>query len=276
MLRRVSVIAFLLAVLFSQNQASAGAEKRFKNLPEGWKIERSFVASPAQTAAISQKLSARISRVTNTIFSVKGQRLQVNVLYCPTARDAEKTYEALLAAHGGRTLCALRDGNSVVEFVSKDINLIKAAHRVLGFAPVQLDGLAKDLIKELPVEWQLVDSFAVPPEETAPIEKRLGGRIKNLSNTIFSVHGHRLQVNIIECATPGDADKIHERVLAMKGHPAFCLRLDNSVVEFVAADVSLAIKAAYDLGLKPKPTEARYRISFEAAPLEKCDYMLWN
>jgi len=60
-----------------------------------------------------------------------------------------------------------------------------------------------------------------------------------LSNTIFSVDGKRFQVNVIECVTPAETEKIYKSILKMKGDPAFCIKLDNSVVEFVGDDVEL-------------------------------------
>ena len=62
----------------------------------------------------------------------------------------------------------------------------------------------------------------------------------------------------------------------MKANPAFCLRHEKRVVEFVCEDVDSAIKAAWELDLKPKPTEVRYKVTFDAAPLEKGDFMSWN
>jgi hypothetical protein len=62
----------------------------------------------------------------------------------------------------------------------------------------------------------------------------------------------------------------------MKANPPFCLLHEKCVVEFVCENVNLAIKAAWELGLKPKPTEVQYKITFDAAPLEKGDFMSWN
>jgi hypothetical protein len=116
----------------------------------------------------------------------------------------------------------------------------------------------------------------VPKDQTDAIADKLGGRIKKLSNTFLSVHGKSFQVNTIECMTLEEAEKIRKTILGMKGHPAFCLRQDNLAVEFVGDDVSLAIKGGYELGFRPKPNEVRYRISFDAAPIEKGDFMSWN
>ena len=131
-------------------------------------------------------------------------------------------------------------------------------------------------LKTVPPGWCVKESFVASRAQTAAIEKRLGYPIKKLSNTILSAHGEQIQVNILECHSDQDAIGLHKTILKMKGHPAFCLRKKRTVVEFVGNDVALAIKAAYELGFKAKPSEARYRISLEIVPLKRCDYMAFN
>jgi len=271
----ISVLA-ALALGLSGNPASAGSEQRLGNLPEGWKIEKSVVVPPAQNVAIGRRLGAKILKLTNTYVSAQGNRLQINIIHCPTAADAEKVYKVVLQAHSGISDYALRDGNSVFEFVSNDMSLVKQARLALGFGSIGLHSAAVKLIKALPPGWQVVKSFLAPQDQTAAIGKRLGGRIKNLTNTTLSAHGQQIQVNILECSTSAEAAKVYGAIRRMKDHPAFCLRVADSVVEFVGDDISLATKTAYELGLKPKPKSLRYRISFEAAPIRKCDYMSWN
>jgi len=263
MLRRIvgitgiSFWAGLIAfVVLGGFQVRANGEPMFENLPEGWKIEKSFVVPRDQTAAISRRLGGRISKLTNTVLSIEGQRLQVNVLYCPTEKEAEKIYNAVLKAHGGLAVTAARDGKLVIEFAkSDDVELMNKARRGLGLPDARLDSVAQKLIKKIPDGWEIKKSFIAPREQTTAIGKKLGGRIKNLSNTIFSVQGKRFQVNVIECATPQGAEKIHKSILEMKGDPAFCLKYGNLVVEFVGDDVDLAKKAVYELGIEPMPIE---------------------
>jgi len=246
----------LIAVVAGFQVKADGAEQMFGKLPEGWTAEKSFTASKEQTAAIGDKLSGKIDKLTNTIVSFKEQRLQVNVLHCPTKNDAEKIYKAVLEAHNGIADYALIDDNLVVEFAKcRDIELARGARRALGLELARLDSVARKLIRRIPTGWQVVDSFVVPQEQTDAIAKKLGGRIKNLSNAIFSVKGKRFQVNVIECATSEEAEKIHSSILKMKTDPAFCLKFDNLVVEFVGDDVELAKKAVYELGIKSPPIE---------------------
>ena len=129
----------------------------------------------------------------------------------------------------------------------------------------------------LPPGWQVKESFIVPSEQAGAIGKKLGADIRELSNTVLSAHGQRLQANIIEGVTQEDAKKIHKAMLeAHQGFSACAFRDDTIVLEFSCDDINLAIKAGWECGLKPKPAEAIYKISFEAAPLKKGDFMSWN
>jgi len=250
-------------------QANANGEQMFEKLPEAWKVEKSFVVSKAQTMAISRKLGSRISKLTNTVLLIEGKRLQVNVFYCPTPNAADKIYKAVLEAHNGFTASVARDGNLVIEFAkSDDINLMNQVRRALDLEAVKLDSVAMKVIRKVPAEWRIENSFIVSRDQTVPIAKKLGGRIKNLSNTIFSVDGKRFQVNVIECVTPAETEKIYKSILKMKGDPAFCIKLDNSVVEFVGDDVGLAKKAVYELGIKPRDGGAGEKKISENGKLE--------
>jgi len=249
--------ALIAAAVIVGLQAKVNGEEIFDNLGRGWKVESSFTAQPAETATISSRLGGRITKLTNTIISFEGQKLQVNVMHCPTSKDADIIYQAVLDGHDGVSAAAARDDNAVIEFAkSGDVNLMNKARRALGLPDVRLDALAGKLIRNVPDGWQIENSFIVSRDQTLAIAKKLGARIKRLSNTIFSVQGQRFQVNVIECSTPRAAEKIHKSILQMKSDPAFCLKLgDKWVVEFVGDDVELAKKAVYELGIKPMPIE---------------------
>ncbi len=116
-----------------------------------------------------------------------------------------------------------------------------------------------------PEGWTIEKSFIVPPDQTAAIGKKLGGPIKRLSNTIYSAHGQRVQVNVIECWTNADAEEIHKSILAMKGDPAYALEFGDTVVEFVGTfDVAFAKRAAKELF---SPREVRKPQSVSFAPV---------
>jgi len=241
----------------------------FENLPEGWKVETSFTAPKDQTMAFGRKFGGRIDKLTNTVLSFGGKSISVNVVYCPTITEAKKIYSAVLKAHQGLETSVARDGKVVIEFAkTDDVVLMNKAREALGLKTMLLDSVARKLITTIPDGWEVQKSFIVSREQTLAIGKKLGGRIKNLSNTIFLVQGERFQVNVIECVTSRTAEKIHKSILAMKGDPAFCLRFDKVVVEFVGDDVELAEKAVHELGITSKATMAKELVGL----LVKGDY----
>ena len=260
MARRIAGIAgitvyvgIIIVLMVFKFMAYGDGEQIFKNLPEGCKVEKSFVVPRNQTAAISRKLGVRIRKLTNTVLEIDGERIQVNIISCFTETDAEKAYQAVLKAHGGFAASVALDGKSVAEFVCDDVNLIKRARDLLGFSLAKAGTLKDDLFQDLPMGWEIINSFTVPEDQTAEIAEKLGGQIVSISNTFLSIEDKRLQVNIMNCPTPSEAEKIHANILKMKGDPAFCIRRDKAVVEFVGDDVTLAIKFADELGLKPGP-----------------------
>ncbi len=250
-------LGLIILVIGLQTKAN-GSEHMFENLPEGWNVERSFTASKEQTIAFSQKLGGKINKLTNTILSFKGQRLQVNLIYCSTKTDKENIYLAVLEGHNGIADFALKDDNLVVEFTKcSDVELARQTRRALGLELARLDSVAKRIIRKIPADWQIDDSFIASPEQTIAIGKKLGVRIKGLSNTIFLVQAKQFKVNVIECMTPQDTEKIQENILKTKKDPDFCLKFGDLVVEFVGDDVELAKKAVYALGIKPMPIETQ-------------------
>ena len=96
--------------------------------------------------------------------------------------------------------------------------------------------LADKCFEDLPYGCFVIGSIVVPQDQTADIGKKLGASIKRLSNTDLQVHGAPIKVNIFDAATDADAAKLYTAVSAMKGHPAFCLRIEKKVIEYVASN----------------------------------------
>lgn len=128
----------------------------------------------------------------------------------------------------------------------------------------------------LPAGCFVKRSFVVPRDQAVAIGRKLGADIKKLSNTYLSIHGESIQVNIIEAASDTGAARLHQVVSGMKGHPAFCLRHGNRVIEYVGDDPALATKASFELGFLPKPKQVRYRLIAHVATVDKADYMSFN
>ena len=135
---------------------------------------------------------------------------------------------------------------------------------------------ARTPTRRAPAGFRVLRSTEATAEQRDALAKKFGAKISTFSNTHFSVHGRALQLNIIKCADSTDAAKIHKLAGARKTDPAFCIIADSSVYEFICNDPALAILAAFELGFKPKPEQATYKISFRAAPVEKADYTSWK
>lgn len=129
--------------------------------------------------------------------------------------------------------------------------------------------------KNLPPGWSVVQEVNLPEPQLAAAGRRLGGQLVRLANATLAVDGQRIQVNTVVCKTADDAAKVHEAILRThKGVHARCPREDLVVTEFAGRDVTLLERAYAELKFKrPKVT---YDVAFSAAPLVKCDWMVWN
>jgi hypothetical protein len=108
----------------------------FRDLPPGWRVKSSSVVPKEQAAQIGEKLGGKIAEVRQTVLRVEGKTLQVNIVGCPTTRDAWAIYRALLKMKGNPAF-SLYFGDTVVEFVCDDYGLVKRAHYALGFRPFE-------------------------------------------------------------------------------------------------------------------------------------------
>ncbi|MHC4068096.1 MAG: DUF3887 domain-containing protein [Planctomycetota bacterium] len=265
MLRKIAgftglALWLVLIVVLVPFQTKANGQPVFENPPEQWKIEKTVHASPNQLKDFSRKLRGRIDELSNTHFSVDGQKIQINLIHCHTTDDARNVYKDILREHGGSEEHILLSDALVVEFVEPvDIDLVEQAKKVFGFELFQLDTLARKWITKIPEDWKIEKSFLVPRKQTAEIAKRLGGRIEKLSNTIFYIDDKKFQVNFIECLSSRGAEKIYGSILKLKPDPAFCLKFQSTVIEFVGDDIELATEAPALLGFphqaEPGPSE---------------------
>lgn len=142
----------------------------------------------------------------------------------------------------------------------------------LAFAALPSARAARGGGRRAPAGFEVLESFDVPAAQRSAIAKRLGARIVSFSHTSFAVHGRSLEMNVIKCSNSEEAAKVHKIILRTKKHDAFCFISDSTVIEFIGQDTNLAILAAFELGFKPRPKMASYKISFRLAPVDKADY----
>src|SRR5262245_52863484 len=133
------------------------------------------------------------------------------------------------------------------------------------------------LLRKLGPGLFLKSSEMAPAPQTKAIGQKLGGEIKRLSNSVVTVHGRAIKVNVITAANEASAKAIEQSLLKIKPYP-FCLRKDLMVIEYVGTDIdaALATKTSYELGIRPRPKSVRYRVTAELGAVEKADYMSCN
>lgn len=136
--------------------------------------------------------------------------------------------------------------------------------------------VADECFENIPFGCFVTSSDVISKEQTDAIGKKLGAPLKKLSNTYLQVQGKSIQVNILEPETRTDVERLHKTISAMKNHPAFCLIRDKKVIEFCNADVSTAIKTAYELGFTSKPRKVHYGLTAHVSTVDKGDYMSFN
>jgi hypothetical protein len=135
---------------------------------------------------------------------------------------------------------------------------------------------ADDCFRNLPAGCFLVQSAPTTPAATAAIGRRLGASLVRLTNSVLSIHGAQIQVNLLDAQGEEEATRLLQIIAQKKASPAFCLRRGARVIEFVGNDAALATKASYELGLVAKPKQIHYRLVAEVATVEQADYMSLN
>jgi len=87
-------------------------------MPADWKIVSDFDVPAEQTKQIAQNLGVTLSSLRNTLYDVKGQSVQLNVIITPDQANADKLMTKLRTMKGEVAL--LRKDLVVYEFVGKN------------------------------------------------------------------------------------------------------------------------------------------------------------
>ena len=91
-------------------QGASGPE-----MPADWQVVSDFDVPPEQTEAIGRKLGVNLTSLRNTIYDVRGKRVQVNVLIVADADTADRLMVGLRTMKSEEGL--LRKGLVIYEFV---------------------------------------------------------------------------------------------------------------------------------------------------------------
>lgn len=134
---------------------------------------------------------------------------------------------------------------------------------------------AETLFRDLPPGVVLESSTEALPAQAQALGQKLGGKIERVAYSILRVHGRAIKVNTLTAVDEASARAVYEAIAQTKSQASFCARQDRLVVEYPGKDVdaAFATKTSYELGLLPKPTSLRYRVTAEIAAVEKADYM---
>jgi hypothetical protein len=130
------------------------------------------------------------------------------------------------------------------------------------------------LLRDPPAGIFVESTWMAPATQLNAIAQKLGGEIEHLSNSAVRVQGRSIQINVIAAVDEENAKAIEATFTTFKKFP-FCVRKGNLVVEYVGRNIdeALALKTTYELGLRDKPQQIRYRVVAQMAPVDRADYM---
>lgn len=107
------------------------ARRAIRVLPPDWQVVSSNEVGAEQAGRIGQRLGADVRGLSNAVFAVMGNRVQVNTIVAANATEAERLLTRLRGSKP--TFTCRRMDETVIEFVGRDENLIRRAVYDLGF-----------------------------------------------------------------------------------------------------------------------------------------------
>ncbi len=87
-------------------------------MPATWQLEQNDLASADDVSSMGSRMGAQLLGVRNTVYTVDGQRVQVNTIITASPVDAENAMRFLLTLKSEEAL--LRRGTTVYEFVGQN------------------------------------------------------------------------------------------------------------------------------------------------------------
>jgi hypothetical protein len=98
---------------------------------DGWTVKSDDVIPAAKVAEIAKKLGGKLISLRNTVYDVKGEKVQVNVMAAADAGEADKLVASLTKNKAAWSV--VRKGTTIYEFVGgpKANDVIKKASATL-------------------------------------------------------------------------------------------------------------------------------------------------
>ena len=134
------------------------------------------------------------------------------------------------------------------------------------------------IFKQLPLGWKVNRQSIISGGPLDAIGKRLGVSIEFLSNNVISDQNQQsVQVNLMRGSSEQESKKLEQKLRSTKQNPRDICRNGDVVCEFVVrtrSEAYLAAEARYRLPVLP--AVAKYKVSFDAAPVTRSESMAWN
>lgn len=149
---------------------------------------------------------------------------------------------------------------------------LSVSFHVSGQAQSSLDNL------KLPPHWILKKTISVSPGRLVEFSARLGGQLVSARNYYIEVQGFELQLNIAECLTEEDAQKVYQVFRSIHKTDDECLLQGKTVYEFISNHsqlVKLAKRLCCGEDIDGLDMEDRivWDVVLLVAPLKKVDDM---
>ncbi len=133
-----------------------------------------------------------------------------------------------------------------------------------------------ELSVELPVCWTVRSTYNADAASLQGFGQRFGVELVSLSNEKIDAGGIPLQVNVIDCKTPADAQTVHDFFkTARNASPQKYIRDGNIVYEFLCDNNEVRAKIQDLLGIRKRRVHT-YRVAMVVAPLAGGDDARWN
>jgi len=128
----------------------------------------------------------------------------------------------------------------------------------------------------LPRCWKVTSTYQAGPAELEGFGRKFDATLESLTNTKIDAAGIPLQVNVVTCADPDGAARVHAYFMTAQGAtPTKYVLHGNTVTEFLCDNDGVRAKMQDLMGVYPHDVLV-YRVRVEVAPLAKSDDTRWN
>jgi hypothetical protein len=129
---RIKWVIFFLLLIFASSLSGQPENIGSRGkLPALWKVRNVVEVSEDNLGQFRERLGGNITELKNYFLNANGIRIQVNVIKAGTDQDAENIYQSLMAS-GGTQNFYQRVGNTCIEYICPNAQIIKKAMDIIG------------------------------------------------------------------------------------------------------------------------------------------------